>query len=204
MPVILPGGPGRSRRRTVAGIAFRVSHQGEQEQGAGEMPRVQAFATVHCSADSMWREIGSFQGVGRWHPMLRGVQGDGEQPGAMRTAETQGAQRQVERLQHVDPEHYLYRYQMTSNVLPIADYVGVFRVRDDGPDKSTVIWSAHFNVTSGDEKAVIEAVQHFLSAGARSIGKRLRCQTRTPSALDVAFFYAVHHRPHRPCGAELP
>jgi hypothetical protein len=46
------------------------------------MPRAEATTRIATDAAMLWREIGSFQGVGEWHPMLERVEGQGEQPGS--------------------------------------------------------------------------------------------------------------------------
>jgi hypothetical protein len=70
MPVILPG---------------VVDRLGGYPNG---MPQVQVFADVHRSAESMRLELGSFQSIARWHPMVTTAEGGGEEPGAKRTLET--------------------------------------------------------------------------------------------------------------------
>jgi hypothetical protein len=62
------------------------------------MQHVVATATIGMAPGRLWQEIGSFQGVGAWHPMLAAVDGDGEQPGAVRTATGKDGSEQVERL----------------------------------------------------------------------------------------------------------
>ena len=52
------------------------------------MPQVQALATLHRSAESMWRELGSLQDIARWHPMVAAVHDEGQEPGATWTIET--------------------------------------------------------------------------------------------------------------------
>ena len=66
----------------------------------------------------------------------------------------------------------LYTYEVTSDDLPITDFRGEFRIREDGPKKCTVVWTAQFAVSSGDEKAVSDAVREFFRAGVRSIEAR--------------------------------
>jgi hypothetical protein len=136
------------------------------------MPQVQVFAEVRRSAESMWRELGSFQGVGHWHPMVKAAEGEGEEPGATRTLETQDGRRWVERLTERDPAQRFYRYEVTSTELPIADFRGELRIREGGPQKCTVIWTSQFAVTTDEEKAVSDSVREFFRAGARSIEKR--------------------------------
>jgi Polyketide cyclase / dehydrase and lipid transport len=154
MPAILPG-----VADTICGYPFG-------------MPQVQVFADVHRSADSMWQELGSFQGIARWHPMMKAVHGDGEEPGATRTLETSDGLSWEERLTERDAGQRLYRYEAASTELPIADFRGEFRIRDDRPHKCTVIWTAQFTVISGEEKKVSDRVRRFFLAGAGAIEKQ--------------------------------
>jgi hypothetical protein len=154
MPVILPGVVHRLRGYPIG------------------MPQVQVFADVHRSADSMWRELGSFQGIAKWHPMVTAASGDGEEPGATRTLETADGLRWEERLTERDSAQRLFRYEAASSELPIADFRGEFRIREGGERKCTVIWTAQFTVTSGNEKSVSDAVRLFFRAGARAIERQ--------------------------------
>lgn len=63
------------------------------------MAHVEATAHISVDADTLWRRFGSFQGVGDWHPMLAKVEGNGEQRGAVRKAQSRDGQEQLEILQ---------------------------------------------------------------------------------------------------------
>jgi len=140
------------------------------------MTQVQVFADVYRSADSMWRELGSFQGIVRWHPMVTEAQGQGEEPGATRTLTTRDGLRWVERLTERDAVQRLYRYEATSTELPITDFRGELRIREGRLHRCTVIWTAQFTVTSDDEKSVSDNVRGFFRAGARAIEKQYAAQ----------------------------
>jgi hypothetical protein len=138
----------------------------------GGMTQVQVFADVHRGADSMWREIGSFQSIARWHPMVAAAEGEGEEPGATRTLATPDGRRWVERLTECDAQQRFYRYEAASTELPISDFRGELRIREGRrPHRCTVIWTAQFTVTSGEEKSVSDNVREFFRAGARAIEK---------------------------------
>jgi hypothetical protein len=136
------------------------------------MPHVQVFADVRRSADSMWRELGSFQGIARWHPMVTAASGRGEEPGATRTLETEDGLRWEERLTERDDAQRFFRYVATSSDLPITDFRGEFRIRSGGPHRCTAIWTAQFTVVGADEKKVSDAVRRFFRAGARAIERQ--------------------------------
>lgn len=123
-------------------------------------------------ADTLWRAIGSFQWVGEWHPMLERVEGDGEQPGATRTAYSADGQQQVECLREVDAGKRRHRYTMESSPLPVSDYSGELRVDDNGGGTSTVHWTADFVVTTGDEADGVAMVQGFLQVGVAALAER--------------------------------
>jgi hypothetical protein len=104
--------------------------------------------------------------------MVVAAGGDGEEPGATRTLETSDGLRWEERLTKHEAAQRLYRYEVTSTDLPIAEFRGEFRIRDDRPHKCTVIWTAQFEVTSDDVKGVSDTVRVFFRAGARAIEKK--------------------------------
>lgn len=136
------------------------------------MPHVEATAAIGRDAQSLWQEVGSFQGVGEWHPMLEGVEGHGEQPGSTRTAQTGDGQRQVERLKEIAPAQHRYRYEMVSSPMPVKDYVGEFAIHDNDARHSTVVWTADFDATSSDPDEVTAVVRQFLTTGVESLQKR--------------------------------
>lgn len=136
------------------------------------MPQVQAFADLPFSAESAWQRVGSFQGIGAWHPLVASVEGEGEHPGAERIIHTADGQRQVERLAVMDPVHHAYRYTVTATAMPVRDCVGEFQVRRNDAEDSTVAWTVEFTVTSGEDTSVTRAMQRFLDAGVRSLEQR--------------------------------
>jgi Polyketide cyclase / dehydrase and lipid transport len=99
-------------------------------------------------------ELGSFQSIARWHPMVTTAEGEGEEPGATRTLETSDGLRWAERLTQTDQSQRLYWYEVTGSELPIADFRGEFRIREGRPHRCTVIWTGQFTVTSDEEKTV--------------------------------------------------
>jgi hypothetical protein len=136
------------------------------------MPHVEATAKVPVRADALWHEIGSFQGVGRWHPLLTKVEGEGEQPGSIRVPESGNGQKQIERLREINPAQHFMRYAFVSSPMPIKGYVAELRVDDNGDGSSTVVWGGDLQVTSGDERETVETIQGFLTAGLENLKKK--------------------------------
>lgn len=138
------------------------------------MAHVEVTAEVPVDPDTLWRAIGSFQGVGEWHPLLASVHGDGEQPGAVRTALGKDGSKQVERLEEVDSAQRLYRYVMESSAMPVRDYRAELHVQANDDGASIVRWASDFETTGGEDDETVAMVHEFLDAGVRSVAERYR------------------------------
>ncbi|CDN57901.1 MxaD protein (plasmid) [Neorhizobium galegae bv. officinalis bv. officinalis str. HAMBI 1141] len=132
------------------------------------MTKVVETRRVAEDADALWANIGKFGAVGEWHPMLAGVDSEGEREGCLRVAKGQDGSRQTERLLETEPEHHLYRYRMEETAMPVRHYSAEFRVDDNGDGTSTVVWSAVFEPMPDGSKAV-EVIRQFLKAGLDNI-----------------------------------
>ena len=138
------------------------------------MPHVEATAEVPVGPDALWHEIGSFQGVARWHPMITKVEGEGEQPGSIRMPESANGNKNVERLREINPGQHFMRYEILSSPMPIQGFVVELRVADNGDGTSTVVWGGDFQVTSADETTMAERIQGFLMAGLENLKQKYR------------------------------
>ena len=135
------------------------------------MPTITESVRIPMHADILWHKIGSFGAVAEWHPMLRRVQSEGDHVGARRFVETEGGERQEERLALYDPEGHSYDYILESSPLPVRDYEAEFQIIDEDMAMSRVLWTAYFEVTGEHEAATIESIRGFLRAGLDNLQK---------------------------------
>jgi len=145
------------------------------------MTRVKASEEFPVDAEALWREIGSFQNVGSWHPLLASVSGFGETPGSVRNVTSQEGQKQIERLREINSAEHYYRYDIISSSMPVSQYKGELRIQDSGDQTSRVVWSSAFRVKSGDETKAAEMVRQFLQAGLDSLKHRYTGRRAQPS-----------------------
>jgi mxaD protein len=133
------------------------------------MAHVLQSARVARHARSLWREIGSFGDVGRWHPMLAALESEGEEPGARRWARTKSGSTQIERLANANPLQRSYIYAIESTPMPVKNYVAELRVDDNGDGTSTVVWQGEFDVrdevAAQDRRRVVSEIEDFFRAG---------------------------------------
>lgn len=151
--------------------------------------RIIESVRVAAAPAPLWREIGSFGAVGRWHPLLARVDIEGERAGCRRTAEGRDGSRQVEQLLESSPEDHFYRYRMEATGMPVRDYVGELRVEHDGDSGSTVVWSAEFE-PEGDERQVAEGVHSFIKAALDRLERMHRAAPGDEVAGDASDFDA--------------
>ena len=128
-----------------------------------------SHSSNRVSGERLWDQIGSFQGVGAWHPWLTAVQGTGEHPGNVRKATGTDGSEQVERLVEMNPARHYYRYVMEQTAMPATDYSAELRVRPAGDGESVVEWTADFEVAQGPDSQAMDMVQGFFHAGLDSV-----------------------------------
>jgi len=136
------------------------------------MPNVIETMRIGMDPESLWRQVGHFGDVGAWHPALAKVDSEGDRPGAVRHVQTKRGDRQVEQLEQIDQARRLYRYSMKETAMAVANYTAEFRIDSAGEGASTVIWSAHFDITSGNEENGVEMIRQFLQLGLHSLRKK--------------------------------
>src|SRR3954471_22865202 len=137
--------------------------------GAVAMPEITETAEIGMNTDSLWREIGAFEAVGDWHPMLERLDFSADGNRVTRAARGKDGSEQVERLIEFDPARHVYQYTMERSALPVRDYAGEFRIEPVGSGASRVIWSAHFELAEGADRNTVETVRQFLHAGTENL-----------------------------------
>ena len=130
-----------------------------------------AAVRIRKEPDLVWRTVGAFSAIGKWHPLISRLQSEGEVPGARREAETLTGETEVDRLEEMCPPERFYRYRIEQTPMPVRNCMAELRVDDNGDGTSTVNWRSEFEVTAGDEARAVQGVQDFLDAGLDNLQK---------------------------------
>jgi mxaD protein len=133
------------------------------------MRTVTETARLAVDAQTLWHDAGGFDAVGKWHPMLAGVETNGDGVGAARTARVKDGTEQVERLESLDPERHKYRYKVEHTSMPVRDFTAEFSIDDSGDDASRLIWWAEFDLAEGGNEKTVESVRQFMHAGIENL-----------------------------------
>lgn len=138
------------------------------------MPKVREMAEVMVDVDTLWKEIGDFGSLGRWHPDVNGVTVSGASGGRTRLAYLKTGGELLERLQAVDDTRRVYRYSIERTSLPVRDGVGDFRIEAPDPQMSRIVWEVRFALIDENDDRTVEAIRAFLHDGVAKIQAKYR------------------------------
>ncbi|MEO1019888.1 MAG: SRPBCC family protein [Pseudomonadota bacterium] len=135
------------------------------------MPKVTMTTELANSPEAVWQAIGQFSAIGHWHPQVHSVSADGETKGSTRVLDLVGGGKIVEKLVETDPSERVYTYSIESGPLPVADYISVIKVKDNGNGTSSVEWSSEFKAKGVPENDAVNAIQEIYQQGLDNISK---------------------------------
>lgn len=138
------------------------------------MRKVRESADILVDADTLWKEIGDFGSLGRWHPDVSSMTVADEQGGKARLASFKTGGEQLERLQSVDATRREYRYSIERSSLPVRDGVGSFRIETPDPQMSRLVWEVQFALIEANDERTVDAIRTFLHDGAVRIQTKYR------------------------------
>jgi carbon monoxide dehydrogenase subunit G len=100
-----------------------------------------------ASADSVWKQLRDFGGVGGWMPGVTSCQVEGEGIGAVRSVKM-GDMMIKERLESLDDGKRSFSYSIVEGPMPVQDYLATVEVSEVGPG-CRVDWTASFVLPEG-------------------------------------------------------
>lgn len=108
------------------------------------MPLVATTTLLPVPACRLWPLVRWDGALGDWYPGAAGMTVEGAGRGALRRLHLYDGSRVVHRLEHVSRIDDAYTYAVLAGPYPVADLLSQIRLRPDGPDRATLIWTATF------------------------------------------------------------
>lgn len=109
-------------------------------------------------ADTVWKYLGDFEGIGDWMPGIVKSEVSGEGLGAIRKLFFNETTSVTETLRALDKAGRSLSYSIDEGPAPVVDYLATISVSDAG-DGARVEWSATFDTPAGvDAEAVKPAL----------------------------------------------
>ncbi|MHB8811901.1 MAG: SRPBCC family protein [Steroidobacteraceae bacterium] len=136
------------------------------------MPKVKEVAATMIDADTLWKRVGNFGSIARWHPHVSGMTVSDDPAGQVRLLHLETGAEQLERLLALDAAHRMYRYRIERPSSPVRDYIGEFRIEAADTQVSRIVWEANFTLADEHDDRTVAAVRCFLHEGVASIERK--------------------------------
>lgn len=123
---------------------------------------------VNASAEKVWKIIGAVDGVDKWFaPVIKTCKVDGDKRYC-----TTDAGPLNEDILEVNHQSKIFRYGIPEqNMIPVKNILGTMKVNDLGNGKSSVEWSATFDVEEDKEAEAKEMFRGAWTMGINGIEK---------------------------------
>ena len=123
--------------------------------------------TVDSTPATVWKYVGSFNGLDLWHPQVRSstVKGAENKVGAVRTLKLSDGSELVEKLLKYSAANTSYTYASLKSPFPIKNYVATISLSPAPGGKTLMKWSATFDAVNIDEDIATEMVAIGLNGG---------------------------------------
>ena len=124
--------------------------------------------TIHAPADAIWQVIGDFGAAGHYLSGVVTCTVEGEGVGALRTLTSIDGSTIVERLETLDEVALKLSYALLTDT-PFRNCLTTMVVRDLGPDRAEVAWSATFEPDGLPASEAVELVEGALAANCAAL-----------------------------------
>ena len=127
------------------------------------MASVFVSSIIPASADDVWEKIRDFNGLPRWHPVVRDSRiQDGlhpDQVGCIRDFRLQNGDRITEQLVGLSDYDMTTTYTILESPMPLTGYVATLRLTPitDG-NRTFAEWSAEFDCAEEDEQDLVDGI----------------------------------------------
>lgn len=125
-------------------------------------------------ADTLWKEVGDFGSLARWHPLVSSVTVSEGPTGRVRLVHFKAGGEQVERLEAEDAAQRMYRYRIERTDSPVRDYTGELRIERADTQMSRIVWEVQFTLADEHEERTVAAIRNFLHEGVAIIERKYR------------------------------
>jgi hypothetical protein len=127
------------------------------------MARVYVSTVINASADKVWDRVRDFNGLPKWHPLIRDSRIEEAFPsdkvGCIRNFNLQNDDKIREQLLGLSDYDKFCTYAILESPMPLSDYVATLRLTPvtDG-ERCFLEWSAEFNCSAEEEADLVSGI----------------------------------------------
>ncbi|AZQ52848.1 SRPBCC family protein [Burkholderia cenocepacia] len=134
------------------------------------MAQAHAGIEIAASADRVWELIGGFGSLPDWLPYIPAS--ELSEGGRVRRLANPAGDAIVERLVAFDEAQRSYTYAILAAPFPVVGYRSTLRVRERGPNASTVEWSGTFTPHGATDEEAVRLFRGIYEDGLAELAKR--------------------------------
>ena len=122
--------------------------------------------TSSMSPDALWKKIGGFCDLAKWHPIIEGckLSADGKQ----RELAAKGGATAIEMIEAWDDAAHSYTYTIVGGTLPVANYHSTISVAAD-PKGSVVRWVGKYDAKGAPDADAKKLIDTIYETGEKSL-----------------------------------
>ena len=140
---------------------------------------VKESITVDAPPAKVWKAIGDFDAIDRWHPAVESaeiVEGENNEPGARRHLTLAGDGGTIdEELVARDDDRMSYSYRLIEGVLPVRNYRSEIVVKAAHGNATRIVWTGNFDAAEGVEDAKAqEVITGVYTGGLENVKKMMQ------------------------------
>jgi mxaD protein len=125
--------------------------------------------TITINADRAWAAISSIGGLDRWFPIITDCTVNGTGEGATRILTLADGAKIKDRIEAIDHQHKLFRYNRIESPFPVQSYRGTVEVRRISDSTSEVSWTVEIEVQEDQRDALVELLRNALAEGIQGL-----------------------------------
>ncbi|HEF5872483.1 TPA: SRPBCC family protein [Burkholderia cenocepacia] len=134
------------------------------------MAQANAGIEIAASADTVWQLIGGFGSLPDWLSYIPAS--ELSEGGRVRRLANPAGDAIVERLVAFDEAERSYTYAILEAPFPVVNYRSTLRVRENGPNASTVEWSGTFTPHGASDDETVRLFRGIYEDGLAELAKR--------------------------------
>ncbi|KUY87343.1 hypothetical protein WI25_03635 [Burkholderia cepacia] len=134
------------------------------------MAQANASIELPASARAVWQLIGGFGALPDWLSYI--PDSELSEGGRVRRLANPAGEAIVERLVAFDEAQRSYTYAILEAPFPVVNYRSTLRVRENGPNTSTVEWSGTFTPRGATDDDTVKLFRGIYEDGLAELAKR--------------------------------
>lgn len=165
-------------RTGATSLCLAMAGSGHAADAQAPLLHAEGKVELKASPERVWRVVGDFAGIHRWHPGVKGttlLEGTNRKPLAVRQLDLGEGQWLISELLEWNGQQHSLRYRILKSPLPIVNYVATYSVGPTRNGGSLFTWKTDFRRSDpeGRDAGAVKVVQDVIDQGLANLPRAL-------------------------------